>query len=96
MGAGFVLYCEGANHGGAAGVGIIDFAGGGGEGIDIVGIVAIEAGDAVKMVGKVHEQPGSSRQVGMSDTGWFHLVVGRVDGPRVTDESGGNKVAGNS
>ena len=83
------------NHRGAATLGVIDFPRGGRERFEIMRIVAVKAGDPMEVVRKIDEQPGGARQIGVSDTGWFHVIEGRVDGPRVTDETGRNKVARN-
>ncbi len=70
-----ILRGERVNHRGAAAVGIVDFPSGGPERFEIMRIVAIKASDPVKMIGKINEQPGGSRQIGMSDTGWFHCFL---------------------
>ncbi len=67
-----VLGFEGGHHGGAAIIWILDLGGGALERFGVVGIVLVEMGNAVEMVGEIGEELGGPRQVSVSDTGGLH------------------------
>jgi hypothetical protein len=67
------LCCERPNYCGAPVIWIIDFPRGGGKRFENMRIVPVKARDTVKMIGKIDEQPRGARQIGVSDTGWFHV-----------------------
>ena len=70
---GSVLSGQGGDQGGAAIVGIIQLAGGGGDGFRIVRIMPVETGNAIKMICEIGEKLGGAGDFGMTNTGRFHV-----------------------
>ncbi len=66
---GRVLRSERTDQCRAAGIGVLDFTGNGGERGRIVGIVAVKARHAVKMIAEIGKQLGGSGELGVADTG---------------------------
>jgi hypothetical protein len=61
-----------------------------------VRVVPVEPRNTIEMIGKVGKQPGSSGEVGMSYTGWFHVYALQANGPRLSDAATQVKVAANT
>lgn len=76
-GAGGVGFAEGGDDSLAAGVGVLDFGDGAGEGGTIGGVVRVEGLHTLKIVEKIHEELGRPWQFLMADTVTGHSFASR-------------------